>query len=198
MVDHQGRLKIVDMGTAKVLNAEDGYKTFTILGTPHYMAPEILSSKGYSLNVDLWSIGVLLYEFMCGYVPFGEDFEDPYDIYQQVVTQKLQYPAHFQGKQNRYAMQFIELLLNRNPEARKNGSSFAALKAHKWFEPFDWVGSAHRRTSWLPSSSRRPTSRPTTSSFPRAKYRRPPARTCLSCRRSRRALRNTPLKNLKN
>jgi cGMP-dependent protein kinase len=57
MVDKKGVLKVVDMGTAKILRQEDGMKTFTILGTPHYMAPEILVSKGYGLNADLWSIG---------------------------------------------------------------------------------------------------------------------------------------------
>lgn len=46
------------------------------------MAPEIISGKGYSSAVDLWSLGVVLYEFMAGYVPFGEDAEDPYEIYQ--------------------------------------------------------------------------------------------------------------------
>ena len=139
MVDYKGSTIIVDMGTAKILRSEDGYKTFTILGTPHYMAPEILTSKGYGLNVDLWSIGIILYEFMCGYVPFGEECEDPYDVYQQIVKQKLSYPPFFQTKDNRSAQSFIELLLSRNAEARKNGSSFASIKAHKWFEPLDWV-----------------------------------------------------------
>jgi len=46
-------------------------RTFTIIGTPHYMAPEVISGKGYSTNIDLWSVGICLYEFMCGYVPFG-------------------------------------------------------------------------------------------------------------------------------
>ena len=60
MIDEKGYLKLIDMGTAKVLRNENGStRTFTILGTPHYMAPEILKSKGYGLNVDLWSVGML-------------------------------------------------------------------------------------------------------------------------------------------
>jgi cGMP-dependent protein kinase len=47
-------------------------RTYTIIGTPHYMAPEILEGKGYTSLVDLWSLGVCFYEFMCGYLPFGE------------------------------------------------------------------------------------------------------------------------------
>ncbi len=45
----------MDLGTAKRLKLKN--KTFTIIGTPHYMAPEVLSGKGYSFMVDLWSIG---------------------------------------------------------------------------------------------------------------------------------------------
>lgn len=83
MIDNDGYLKLIDMGTAKILNMNYGVsRTFTIIGTPHYMAPEIVNGKGYSFFIDLWSIGVCLYEFMCGYVPFGDDAEDPYQIYQ--------------------------------------------------------------------------------------------------------------------
>ena len=42
------------------------------IGTPHYMAPEIICGKGYNCYIDLWSVGVCLFEFMCGMVPFGK------------------------------------------------------------------------------------------------------------------------------
>ena len=53
-------MKLIDMGTAKYLTSAKtpGKRTFIIIGTPHYMAPEVLSGKGYSLAVDLWSIGI--------------------------------------------------------------------------------------------------------------------------------------------
>ena len=49
------------MGTAKLLDESKGAKTFTIIGTPHYMGPEVMQGKGYSFTADLWSIGVVFY-----------------------------------------------------------------------------------------------------------------------------------------
>jgi cGMP-dependent protein kinase len=84
------------MGTATLMKNIKGAinKTFTIIGTPHYMAPEVISGKGYNYMVDLWSIGnffsiqiyffiiifigVCLYEFVCGGLPFAEDASDPF------------------------------------------------------------------------------------------------------------------------
>jgi len=104
MIDEKGYLKLIDMGTAKVLNTKYE-RTFTIIGTPHYMAPEIINGKGYSYHVDLWSIGICLYEFMCGYVPFGDDAEDPYEIYQEIVSKTIVYPNYMKDKN---AMKLIE------------------------------------------------------------------------------------------
>ena len=106
MVDENGYLKMIDMGTAKILVPKYGVsRTFTIIGTPHYMAPEIINGKGYNFTVDLWSIGVCLYEFMCGYVPFGDDAEDPYDIYQDIMSKNLSYPSYMKDKK---AIKLIE------------------------------------------------------------------------------------------
>ena len=61
MVDTSGYLKIIDMGTAKLLKKDNFYKTRTVIGTPHYMSPETISGKGYSFRSDLWSFGVVLF-----------------------------------------------------------------------------------------------------------------------------------------
>ena len=88
MVDEKGYMRLIDMGTAKFLKGKGG-RTYTIIGTPHYMAPEILTGKGYTYSVDLWSIGICLYEFMCGGVPYAEDADDPYFINYIVVMKYM-------------------------------------------------------------------------------------------------------------
>jgi len=136
MIDHTGYMKLIDMGTAKFVKGKSNTlnRTFTIIGTPHYMAPEILSGKGYTLNVDLWSIGICLYEFLCGMVPFGEDAEDPYEIHDEIMNMPLKYPNYLKDIK---AKKLVDQLLNKTAEVRLNGS-YAALKAHPWFDNFDW------------------------------------------------------------
>ena len=71
MLDEDGYLNLVDFGTAKKLTIEHRYKTMTIIGTPHYMAPEVMQGKGYSFEADIWSLGILFYELICGHLPFA-------------------------------------------------------------------------------------------------------------------------------
>ena len=82
-------------------------------------------------------MGILVFEFMCGYVPFGDDLEDPFAIYKIVMKGKLSFPDYFLDLENKEARNFIKLLLSRIPEARLNGN-YTTLKAHKWYEGFDW------------------------------------------------------------
>lgn len=147
MVDSKGIMKLIDMGTAKILEGKRGMgnRTFTIIGTPHYMAPEIITGKGYNMLVDLWSIGsllysyslvgVCLYEFMGGKVPFGEDAEDPYEIYEEIIKKPILYPSFFK---DRKARKVVDQLVNKVPEIRLGGS-YASLKGNPWFDNFDWV-----------------------------------------------------------
>ena len=83
MVLGNGFIKLIDFGTAKSITD----KTKTIIGTPHYMAPEVILGEGYSFKVDFWSIAVCMYEFMCGGVPFGENHEEAMDVYLSVINE---------------------------------------------------------------------------------------------------------------
>ena len=143
IVDKEGYVNIIDFGTAKLLSSPK-MRTNTIIGTPHYMAPEIIRGKGYSLAVDVWSIGIVLFELMCGGVPFGENASSTVEIYKEILNCKIKFPNFFQKEENNNVMDLITMLLNKIPEARiKN--DFANLKSHPWFDGFPWDDLFHRK-----------------------------------------------------
>lgn len=131
MVDASGYIKIIDFGTAKIVQG----RTYTLVGTPHYMAPEVIIGKGYGKAADLWSLGICLYEFVCGGVPFGEEAEDPYIIYEKILEMQLSYKNV--DLSNFPAKAFLEQLLAKVPEMRFGGG-YDAMKKHEWFQSFDW------------------------------------------------------------
>lgn len=88
MLDEEGYIRLIDFGTAKVVSG----RTYTMVGTPHYMAPEVITGKGYTMAADFWSLGVMIYEFLCGVVPFGEEVDEPIEIYEKVLKTRLIYP----------------------------------------------------------------------------------------------------------
>lgn len=139
MVTSDGAAKLIDLGTAKFLKGNKGFvqtKTYTIIGTPHYMAPEVLSGKGYNFLADLWSVGICFYEFVCGMVPFGEEEEDPYSIYKLIMKgDVVEYPNYYNDKLGK---SLISQLLSKIQEVRL-GNSYSALKNHQFFSGFDWV-----------------------------------------------------------
>ena len=89
MIDSNGYLKMIDFGTAKVLKDY----TSTIIGTPHYIAPEILQGKGYSLSCDFWSLGICMFEIFYGIYPFGNNANEVIDIYKEVLKKTLVFPS---------------------------------------------------------------------------------------------------------
>ena len=72
---------------------------------------------------------------MCGYVPFGENSDDPYEIYNEILTKNIDFPNYMKDAE---AKRLMQQMINRMPEVRANGS-LAALKRHQWFRDFDWV-----------------------------------------------------------
>ena len=131
MIDEEGYPKLIDFGTSKIVSG----RTYTTVGTPHYISPEIIMRRGYGTSVDLWSLGIMLYEIIFGKVPFGEDDEDPTVIYEKILEHRLDFNASpYQGNKYKH---LIQQLLNVNPAARLGGS-MEQLKAHPWFMPFNW------------------------------------------------------------
>lgn len=132
MIDDEGYPKLIDFGTAKIVKN----RTYTIVSTPaHYMAPEIVSGHGYTLSSDYWSLGVILFEFLFAYMPFGQDLNDPYMIYESILQEKLSFPEASDNKDK--VKDLISQLLSKNPGSRLVGG-FEAIKFHPWFISINW------------------------------------------------------------
>ena len=105
-------------------------------GTPDYLAPEIITSKGHNKACDYWALGILIYEMAVGEVPFYAD--DPMMIYQLILRHDLQFPY----KMSRACKDICSKLLNSNPSKRLGnlkGQTKDVIK-HKWFAGFDFDG----------------------------------------------------------
>ena len=96
LIDRSGHVVIADFGYVKEL--EDDGRCYTKVGTPHYLAPEILdmhSNSGYTQAVDWWSWGCVLYEMMRGRPAFGTAMDSSYAVYIRVMKCKYKMPPHF-------------------------------------------------------------------------------------------------------
>ena len=129
MVSIKGYIKIIDFGTVKEIQD----RTSTIIGTSHYMAPEITKGEGYSFQVDIWSIAICMYEFFCGKLPFGEDYDDPMDIYRAVSQEELTFPSFVKDKE---FMSLMNKMLRKSPTNRL--WKFNQIKEDPYFKDFDW------------------------------------------------------------
>jgi len=131
MLDAQGYLKLIDFGIAKKLR-DVNLRTFTVVGTPHYMAPEILQGRGYGLEVDIWSLGILLFEFVCGHLPFADDLDQNNEVWQAVLREPLKFPPRFRDTAGK---SLITGLLERRPSERLGGgvNGYEDIKMHPYF-----------------------------------------------------------------
>ena len=116
MVDFTtGYIKAIDFGIAKDLSGRDS--TSTVIGTAQYMAPEVVSGKHYSCPVDVWAVGVILYEIFYGKRPFGGGLSDVQEIYQDIRDGKVIFPS---DPKNEGVNAFLGSLLEKNPSKRMN------------------------------------------------------------------------------
>ena len=126
-----GYLKLTDFGFAKLVES----RTYTLCGTPEYLAPEILLNKGHGKPVDWWTLGILIYEMLVGIDPFSD--EDPMNVYHKILKGKINFPKHFDKNARSLVKHLLVADLSKRYGNLRNGVS--DIKNHRWFLGMDWA-----------------------------------------------------------
>mmetsp|Transcript_47583 Transcript_47583/g.143949 ORF Transcript_47583/g.143949 Transcript_47583/m.143949 type:complete len:805 (-) Transcript_47583:618-3032(-) len=133
LIDSLGYCVLVDLGFAKIVMD----KTYTLCGTPEYLAPEIILSKGHDKGVDYWAFGVLIYEMLVGRSPFYSYGTDQVSLFKRIVQVKYSFPPG--GVVNEKAQDLIQRLI-----VRRQTNRFGCLargemdiRDHVWFSAID-------------------------------------------------------------
>ena len=122
LLNEGGRILLADFGWS---NFSDGGVRKTFCGTPEYIAPEMLLKKGHDTRVDIWSVGVLMFELLAGYSPFVAKSNQ--ELYQNIRRLKIQWPKDMQP----LAKNLIGKILKLNPLDRP---SLQEILDHQWFQ----------------------------------------------------------------
>jgi len=123
--ESNSNLKLIDFGTSREVVQQK--KLTTKMGTAYYIAPEVLK-KNYDFKCDIWSCGVILYVFLCGYPPFNGSTEEK--IIQRLLEGKLSFPKEEWDRISPEAIDLLKQMLTSNPEARPTADQ---VLQHKWF-----------------------------------------------------------------
>lgn len=116
---------VTDFGLAKLLNDNEALKT--ACGTPNYVAPEILMQRGYGKQVDVWSLGVILFILLCGYPPFYDE-SDPV-LFEMIMKGKFDFDPRYWKEVTKDAKNLISNMLQVDPVKRYNTQQ---VLAHPW------------------------------------------------------------------
>jgi serine/threonine protein kinase len=130
LIHKSGYLKLTDFGFAKIVEG----RTYTLCGTPEYLAPEIILNKGHGKPVDWWTCGILLYEMIAGIDPFSDD--DPMMVYQKILKGKIRFPSGFDSNAKSLVKHLLEADLTKRYGNLKRGVK--DIKGHRFFKDLDW------------------------------------------------------------
>ncbi|KAJ3682354.1 hypothetical protein LUZ60_014927 [Juncus effusus] len=120
---------------------------YSTVGTPDYIAPEVLLKKGYGMECDWWSLGAILYEMLVGYPPFYSD--EPMTTCRKIVNWRTHLKFPEEAKLSREARDLISRLLC-NVDQRIGTKGADEIKAHPWFRGFEWDRVYEMEAAYLP------------------------------------------------
>ncbi|NXY70969.1 MAST4 kinase, partial [Glareola pratincola] len=161
LVTSMGHIKLTDFGLSKVglmsltTNLYEGHiekdaREFLdkqVCGTPEYIAPEVILRQGYGKPVDWWAMGIILYEFLVGCVPFFGD--TPEELFGQVISDEINWPEKDEAPPPD-AQDLITLLLRQNPLERLGTGGAYEVKQHKFFRSLDWNSLLRQKAEFIP------------------------------------------------
>ncbi|XP_050527831.1 cAMP-dependent protein kinase catalytic subunit alpha-like [Daktulosphaira vitifoliae] len=138
LIDSYGHAQLADFGFCKYVQG----RTYTLCGTPEYIAPEMLVRKGYGRTVDYWAFGVLIYEMVAGYSPFVERDEEI--MYRRISTGKYTCPFGFTSDLMDILRHVLVVDVTKRYGNLVNG--VRDIKKHRWFESIDWCATFNKQT----------------------------------------------------
>ncbi|XP_034230574.1 cAMP-dependent protein kinase catalytic subunit 1-like [Thrips palmi] len=131
LLDDRGYVKLADLGFCKVVKG----RTWTLCGTPEYLAPELILSKGYGKSADWWSFGVLLYEMAAGFAPFHGS--ETMRTYEKIVAGRFRTIPHFSPELKDLVERLLQADLSRRLGILRDGVN--DVKRHAWFRSTNWL-----------------------------------------------------------
>ncbi|XP_034566128.1 microtubule-associated serine/threonine-protein kinase 3 isoform X2 [Notolabrus celidotus] len=161
LVTSMGHIKLTDFGLSKVglmnmtTNLYEGHiekdaREFSdkqVCGTPEYIAPEVILRQGYGKPVDWWAMGIILYEFLVGCVPFFGD--TPEELFGQVISDEINWPEG-EDAPPPDSQELIALLLRQNPLERMGTGGAGEVKQHQFFHNLDWNSLLRQKAEFIP------------------------------------------------
>ncbi|KIJ51352.1 hypothetical protein M422DRAFT_58891 [Sphaerobolus stellatus SS14] len=127
-----GHVKLTDFGFAKIVKDV----TWTLCGTPDYLAPEVVAQNCYNKSVDWYALGILIFEMLAGYPPFHAEDPNPIELYRRIQLGIVNYPSGFSPK----AIDIIKCFLHQDLSERYGNLNHGTedIFAHPWFEEVVW------------------------------------------------------------